>query len=137
MKKHFLIAAIMVPFLTFVGYALTDWYLKKDQTPAALTTLTLTDRPCVLSKGCTFTRQDFMLTLRREGKTLHIQANQRLKGLMLEVVGLQPPRKALPDDMEGYRWHLPLQDRPDHALILRLVARSHWRNYIGELTVQP
>ena len=137
MKKHFLIAAIMVPFLTFVGYALTDWYLKKDQPPAALVQLKRTEPNCQLTHGCTLAQQDFLLTLTYRNHVLHIQTNQRLKGIMLEVVGLQPPQKAQAEDKEGYRWRLPLKEPPDHALTLRLVAQSHWRNYIGELTVQP
>ena len=137
MKKHFLLAAIMVPFLAFVGYALTDWYLKKDRQPGALTALTLTETPCVLSKGCTLTHQDFVLTLRRQGRTLHIQANQRLKGVIIELSPLQPPARPVPADSDGYRWTLPLITEPDSPLTLHLVAQSHWRNYIGELAVRP
>lgn len=132
MKTHYLIAAIMTPFLALTGFALTDWYLKRDQQPAPLNRLLPTTTPCPLQPGCTLSHGDFSLTLKQQGSTLYLQANQRLKGVLLEVVDLMPPQPMRQDDTAGYRWSLPLAPGITQPLRLRWVAQSHWRNYIGE-----
>lgn len=131
MKKHFLLAAVMTPFLAFIGYALTDWYLKKDHTPTALKTLTVSS-PCDLSQGCTLYNGDFTLTLKRTDQALNLKADQRLKGAMVEVVGITPLTKAKQADPDGYQWTLSLP-KADPIKQIRMVVQSHWQNYIGEI----
>ncbi len=132
MKKHFWLAAIMTPFLAFLGYALTDWYLKKDQIPSALKRLSVS-QPCQLLQGCTLFNGDFTLRLKQSHDTLTLKANQRLKGVMVEVVGLMPPAKAKRMDTEGYQWSLVLT-KPEAIQHIRMVVQSHWQNYIAEVT---
>ncbi len=131
MKRHLLIAAVMTPFLMLAGYSLTDWYLNRDRTPAALNRL----QPlaaCTLQRGCTLISGDFTFKLQHRKGQLSVTANQRLKGVLIEVVDITPPQAMTPMDSEGYRWVLTLPPDTPGNLKLRWVAQSHWRNYIGE-----
>ncbi len=134
MKKHFMIAIVMVPFMIFVGYALTDWYLKRDQEKSALLPLTLDTPGCNLHSGCQLHAKDFVITLRTEGNRLIIKGNQRIKDAMLEIVDVLPPGKGQQADADGYVWQWTLPAPLPAKVTLHVVIAGHWQNYLGELT---
>ncbi|GEM_PF-5798038 len=137
-SKHILLAIVMTPFLGYVGYALTDWYLKKENPESVLQKLVPVESVCDLNKGCHFAAGDFAMEISQnpQSRTLKLIANQRLKGLMVEVVKVLPPHQAQKLDEAGYQWQvlLPHSDTPK-SLTLHWVAKGHWNNYIGEFTV--
>lgn len=137
MKKHFMIATVMVPFMIFVGYALTDWYLKRDQEKPALLPLVLDTPDCRLQSGCQLHAKDFVITLRAEGNRLTIKGNQRIKDAMLEVIDVLPPGKGTQADAEGYIWQWTLPKALPQKTTLHVVIAGHWQNYLGELTAAP
>ncbi len=134
MRKHFMIALVMVPFMAFVGYALTDWYLKRDQEQSSLLTLMLDTPGCTLQHGCQLHANDFVITIRREQNTLVIKGNQRIKDAMLEVVDRLAPTKGKRQDRDGYVWQWSLSAALPDKTTLHFVIAGHWQNYIGELT---
>lgn len=133
MSKHFWLAIVMVPFLGYVGYALTDWYLKKESPQAELNLMQPLKTNCQLESGCKFYSGDFLLTVKLTPDALIFKGNQRLKGLMVEVVNVTPPQRAESIDEAGYQWRLPLSRPLPQAVKLHWVAQGHWGNYIGEL----
>lgn len=137
MKKHFLIATIMVPFMIFVGYALTDWYLNRNQEKSTLLPLTLDTPGCTLQSGCQLHAKDFVITILAEGNRLIIKGNQRIKDAMLEVVDVLPPSKGTQTDVDGYVWQWTLPRPLPEKATLHFVIAGHWQNYLGELTAAP
>ena len=134
MKKHFIIATVMVPFMIFVGYALTDWYLKRDEEKSALLPFVLDTPGCTLHEGCQLHASDFVITLRSDGGAIVIKSNQRIKDAMLEVVDVLPPTKGEKQDVDGYVWRWALPASLPEKATLHFVIAGHWKNYLGELT---
>ena len=132
MSKHWLLAIVMTPFLGYVGYALTDWYLKEETKHTELKVMQAVEQNCRLEAGCQFYVGDFVLKIRQTQMGLQFEGNQRLKGLMVEVVKVSPPQRAQPLDETGYLWQLPVSQPLPAWVQLRWVAQGHWGNYIGE-----
>ena len=136
--KHILLAIVMTPFLGYVGYALTDWYLQKENPTSALQKLVPVESSCDLRQGCHFAAGDFAMEISQnsQSRMLKFVANQRLEGLMVEVVKVLPPHQAQKVDEAGYQWQVSLPPAAmPKPLTLHWVAKGHWNNYIGELTV--
>lgn len=133
MKKHLLLAIVMLPFLGYVGYALTDWYLKKESPQTELMLMQPTEASCQLDKECQFYSGDFLLKIKQTPNAIIFEGNQRLKGLMVEIVKVSPPKTAQKIDEAGYQWQLPVSTNLPHHIQLHWVAQGYWGNYIGEI----
>ncbi|GAB6034103.1 hypothetical protein [Galenea microaerophila] len=132
MSKHFWLAIVMVPFLGYVGYALTDWYLKKETPHTELKIMKPVHSDCALTQGCQFYAGDFVITVKQTAQAIQFTGNQRLKGLMVEVVKVAPPQRAEKVDEAGYQWRLSIPKALPKGVQLRWVAQGYWGNYIGE-----
>ena len=141
MNKHTKIAIFIAPFLTIIGFAVTNMYEEQQAAENRIFSMGVQNQCDIKAKNCILVSEQFLLSIsHRQGETL-INSTHPLDTATLFIVNKNNNATSFPLGItdNSYYWRVKTNlaaviDHPGAEQKLRIIANIKAGSYIREFT---